>query len=153
MTPFAQRGSAVLLEDIAAVEMTVLIEVVVDRGMDGSEFLQSLYISELRHRSFSSPKRLVRILGSIVKPPTAFLTLDDTHRFHRRAVGPKPVGHDPLRPTVTLHRAPKKRKRSSTIPALRSKDLKHLAFVIDGTPQVMRLAVDPDEHLVQVLGM
>ena len=58
-TPFSERGSAVLLEDIAAVEVAVLVEVVVDRGMGGGEFLQGLYISELRHRSFSSSERLV----------------------------------------------------------------------------------------------
>ncbi len=28
--------------------------------------------------------------------------------------------------------------------------VKHLAFVINGPPQVVRLAVDPDEHLVEV---
>ncbi len=42
MTPFSERGSAVLLEDIAAVEVTVLIEVVVERGMDGGKFLQGV---------------------------------------------------------------------------------------------------------------
>ena len=59
LTPFGERGSVVLLEDIAAVEVAVLVEVVVDRGMGCGEFLQDLYISELRHRSFSSSKRLM----------------------------------------------------------------------------------------------
>ncbi len=59
LTPFSERGSAVLLEDIAAVEVAVLVEVVVDRGLGSSELLQDLYISELRHRSFSSSERLV----------------------------------------------------------------------------------------------
>ncbi len=35
LTPLGQGGSAVLLEDIAAVEVAVLVEVVVDRGVDG----------------------------------------------------------------------------------------------------------------------
>ncbi len=35
LTPFSERGSAVLLEDIAAVEVAVVVEVVVDRGMGG----------------------------------------------------------------------------------------------------------------------
>ncbi len=30
--------------------MAILIEVIVDRGVGGGEFLQGLYISELRHR-------------------------------------------------------------------------------------------------------
>ena len=41
-TPLGQGGCAVLLEDISAVEVAVLIEVIVDRGMDGGEFLQGL---------------------------------------------------------------------------------------------------------------
>ena len=39
MTPFCDRGGAVLLENISAIEVSILIEVVVDRGMNGSEFL------------------------------------------------------------------------------------------------------------------
>ncbi len=54
-----------MLEDVAAVEVTVLIEMIMDRGMGGGEFLQGPYISELRHRSFSSPERLVGVFGSM----------------------------------------------------------------------------------------
>ena len=39
LTPLGQGGRAVLSEDIAAVEVTVVVEVVVDRGVDGGEFL------------------------------------------------------------------------------------------------------------------
>jgi len=35
-------GCAVLLEDISAVEVAVLIEVIVDRGMDGGKLLKGL---------------------------------------------------------------------------------------------------------------
>ncbi len=55
----SERGSAVLLEDIAAVEVAVLVKVIVDRGMGSREFLQGLYVPDLRHRSFSSPERLM----------------------------------------------------------------------------------------------
>jgi hypothetical protein len=73
LTPLGQSSRATLFENIATVEMAVLVEVVVERGMGGGEFLQGLYVSEPRHRSFSSSERLVRILGSIVEPPTALL--------------------------------------------------------------------------------
>ncbi len=36
------------------------------------------------------------------------------------------------------------------IPVLRDENLKYLAFVINRTPQIVRLAIDPDEHLVEV---
>ena len=39
LAPLGQGGGAVLLEDVAAVEVTFEVEMVVDRGVDGSEFL------------------------------------------------------------------------------------------------------------------
>jgi hypothetical protein len=59
LTPFRECGSAVLLEDVAAVDMAVVVKVVVDRGMGGGKLLESFHVSELRHRSFSSSERLV----------------------------------------------------------------------------------------------
>ena len=46
MTPLGQGGGSVLFESIAAVEMAVVVEMVVDRGVDGGEFLQGLDVSE-----------------------------------------------------------------------------------------------------------
>ena len=59
LTPLGQRVGAVLLEDGAAVEMTFEFKMIVDRGMDGREFLQGLYVPEFRHRPFPPSKRLV----------------------------------------------------------------------------------------------
>ena len=59
LAPFSERGSAVLLENVAAVEVAVMIEVIVYRRMDGGKLLQSLDIPESCHRSLSSSKRLV----------------------------------------------------------------------------------------------
>ena len=59
LAPFGHRGSAIFFEGFAAVEMTVEVEVVVDRGMDGSQILQGLHVLKFRHRAFSSPERLV----------------------------------------------------------------------------------------------
>ena len=86
LTPFSERGSAVLLEDFTAVEVAVLVDVVVDRGVGGGKFLQGLYIPEPGHRAFPSPEWLVGILGSIVKPLSAYLTTCDPNDFHRRTV-------------------------------------------------------------------
>ncbi len=59
LTPFRECSSAVLLEDIATVEVTVVVEVVVDRRIGSGKFLERLHVPELRHRSFSSSERLV----------------------------------------------------------------------------------------------
>ncbi len=59
LTPFSERGNAVMFEIVSAVEVTVVVEVVVDRGVGGSKFLEGLYVPEPGHCSFSPSKRLV----------------------------------------------------------------------------------------------
>ena len=130
--------------------MTLQIEVIVDRGMNGSEFLKGLYVPEPGHCSFSSSEWLVRILGPVVEPPAAFLALCHPNSIHCGAIGAKTIRHDHLWPTVTLHRALQKRMRSIAIPAFRGKDFEHLAFLIDCPPEIVRLAVDSNEHLIYV---
>ena len=94
LTPLGQGGRTVLLEDIAAVEVTVLVEVIVDRSMGGGKLLEAFHLPELRHRSFSSSERLVGIFCAIVEPPTARLIGSIADYFHRRSVRPKPVGYN-----------------------------------------------------------
>ncbi len=59
LTPLGQGGGTVLSEDVATTEVTVLIEMVMDRGVDGGKLLQSLYVPELRHRTLSSSEWLM----------------------------------------------------------------------------------------------
>ena len=86
LAPLGQGSGAVLLEDVAAVEVAILVEVVVKRGMDGSELLKGLHVPELRHRPLSSPQRLMRIFGPVVEPATALLSGSITDHVHRRTV-------------------------------------------------------------------
>jgi len=44
---------------------------------------------------------------------------------------------------VTLHGALQELQRSPAISAFRRKNLKHLAFVINGAPKIVRLAIAP----------
>ena len=48
-----------LLEDVAVAEVAIVVKVIVDRGVDGGEFLQGLDVSEFRHCPFPSSERLV----------------------------------------------------------------------------------------------
>jgi len=114
----------------------------------GGELLESFHVPEFRHRSLSSPERLVGIFSPIVELPTTLLIGSIADYFHRSSVRPKAVGYNRPRPSVTLHRALQEFQRSPAIPALRRKDLKYLTFVIYRTPEIMRLSIDPYEHLV-----
>jgi len=67
-TPLGKSGGAVSLKVVSAVEVAFLIEVVVDGGVDGSEFLQASHLPEAQHRTFSSSKWQVGILRPIVQP-------------------------------------------------------------------------------------
>ncbi len=86
----------------------------------------------------------------MIEPPSAPLSLPDSHRFHRGAVRPRPVRHICLRSAKALHRPFEKLEGCPAIPALARENLEHLAFVIHGAPEVVRLAIDPNEGLVQV---
>jgi hypothetical protein len=57
--PFGKGGRAVEFEILAAMKMTFLIEMVVDRSMNGGEFLKRFHVSEFRHRARSSSERLM----------------------------------------------------------------------------------------------
>ena len=47
LTPFRECSSAVLLENVAGVEVAVVVEVIVDRGMGSGKFLESLHVPAL----------------------------------------------------------------------------------------------------------
>ena len=59
LTPLGQRGGAVLLECFAGIEVAFVVEMVLDRGVDGGELLQGLDVSEFRHRPIPSSEWLV----------------------------------------------------------------------------------------------
>ena len=62
-----QRDQASLLVDLPRDEMALLIEVVVDLGVNCAKHLQRLHASKPLHRPFASPKRLMRIFRAIVE--------------------------------------------------------------------------------------
>jgi len=59
LAPFSYCSGALLLENGSAIEMTVGVEMVMDRGVNGGEPLQSFDVTEFRHRPFSSAERPV----------------------------------------------------------------------------------------------
>ena len=59
LTPLGQGGGSALFENVAAIEMAWVVEMVVDRGMDGGECLQGLDVSEPSHCPFPPSKGLM----------------------------------------------------------------------------------------------
>jgi hypothetical protein len=60
------------------------------------------------------------------------------------------VSYDRLQSAATLYLTLQELRRRLAIPALRRKNLEYFAFVINRTPEIARLAVDPYEDLVQM---
>jgi hypothetical protein len=96
--------------------MALLIEMVVDLGVNCAELLQRLHASEPLDGSLSSSKRLMRILRAIVEPTDDLLKIGVADLIHRRRTSPKPVGDDAPRPTVFLHDPLEQLQRRSLVP-------------------------------------
>jgi hypothetical protein len=76
--------------------MPLLIEMVVDLGMNRAELLQRLHAAKPLHCPLSSSKRLVGILRPIVEAATDLVPIGGTDLFHRRGIRAKFVGDDLL---------------------------------------------------------
>ena len=92
----------------------------------------------------------MRILGSIVEPTPRLLACFVSDHFHRCPVGTKAVCHNFEWITVSLHRFLQNPQRSFAIPLLCDECLKDFSFVINGSPEVVRFAVYPNEHLIEM---
>ena len=84
--------------EVSADEVALLAEMIVDRAVYGSEFLECLHPLESLHRPLSSLERLVRILGPIVEPRVYLLTVGVADLFQGGAAGSEAVHDGGLRP-------------------------------------------------------
>jgi hypothetical protein len=91
---------------------------IADGGMNGSKLLQTSHAAEPLHGPFSSSKRQVRILNSVISPAARFLPFSVADVLHRRAIGPEFVGHDMLWPTKAFHQFPEEFQRCLAISPL-----------------------------------
>jgi hypothetical protein len=101
--PLSESGGTVKLEIVTAVERAFLIEMVVDGGMNGDDFLQTSHAAEPFHGSLRSSKRKVGLLSPIVQPASSFPHAGIADLLHRRTVGLHLVGHQYIRAAVSLH--------------------------------------------------
>ncbi len=52
--------------------------------------------------------------------------------------------------SLTLNEFPKESSRRTPVTTRLDEDVEHIAVLVDGAPEVLSLAVDRDEHFVQV---
>src|SRR5580700_4145685 len=93
----------------------------------------------------------MRILSPIVEPTADLVPLGcNTDILHCRRICPKPIGDDAARSPVFLHDPLEKFVRRSRVPPRGSNRFQDLALMVDCAPQIAELAVDLDEHLIQM---
>jgi hypothetical protein len=66
--------------------MALVIEMVVHRGVNWDQFLQTSYVPKSEHCIFPSPKRELRIFTTVVYPAAGFLTGFNPNHLHRGAI-------------------------------------------------------------------
>lgn len=86
IAPLCESGGAVGLEILPTVERALLVEMIMDRGVNCDELLQRSCPTEAKHRPLPSSKRLVRILHTIVGPAASFLTIVDAEVLESRTI-------------------------------------------------------------------
>ena len=83
--------------------MSLQVEMVMDGSMNGDELLQTSHTTKAQHRPFSSSKRLVRILASVVLPAPGFLLVRIADDLHRGAIGAQLIRYHNMRLTIAFH--------------------------------------------------
>ena len=104
-----------------------------------------------QHGTLSSSERQVAVLHPVVLPSAHFTAVEIAQLAHCGRVGPESLGHDGTRLAVPLQGILQKLQSRCFIALFRHKGFEDLALVINRTPQIIPLAVDPDEHFIEVL--
>ena len=82
--------------------MAFVVEVVVDRDVDGSEFLERLHLSKPQHRPLSSSECQVAVLHPVVLPSAHFTAIEIAQFTHRGRIGTQSVGDYGPRSAVAI---------------------------------------------------
>ena len=118
--------------------------------MDGGELLEASHAPKPKHRPLPPSKRLVRILRAIVEPATGFLPVEGAKLTQRRAIGTQSIRQELISRAVPLQCFLEEFQCRLLVPPFGDETLENLAFVIDGAPKGVLLAVDLYENLIQM---
>jgi hypothetical protein len=153
LTPLGDSSVALEFENgvgVAGVKVAPQVEMVMNGSMNGRGFLQTSHTPKAQQRTFSSSKRLMRVLTPIVQPTAGFLLLCIAYFSHCSAVGSQFVDHDDMRVFIASHRFFKEFQCRLAIPSLGDIAFQHFSFVANSSPEVVDFTVDLYRHLVQM---
>ncbi len=90
------------------------------------------------------------VLTAIVQPTTCFLRCFISNYLHRGTVRTQSVRYNHLRFPIPFHDFLKKNHCCLAVASLGNKGFQNLTLVVNGTPQVICLAIDLHKYFVQV---
>lgn len=140
-TPLHESGSPVGFDIVSAAKTARRVEVGVNAGMDGDEFLQRAHPAEAEHRPFAPSKWQMGIFSPIVLAMSDILFVSVSHFFHGGAAGAKIVGDKDMRSAMAFHGFPQEFQCGLAIPTLCHKSFQDFAFVVNSPPKVVRHAI------------
>ena len=119
--------------------------------MSGEEVLRLFGRFEPLHLPFSSSRRSMRVLGTVVEIATLSVLDTGQQLASSHTIASQLVGDDHSRHVLqTLQQPPEEALGGFGIASVLNEDVEHNAVLIDGTPEIMLHALDPDEHFVEV---
>jgi hypothetical protein len=128
--------------------LSTWMEAAVDEGMSGEGVLRLFGRFEPLHLPLSSPRRPLRVLGPIVQISASSVVDVGKQLAPSDAIASQLVGHDhPRDVSQTLQKPPEEALRGVGIAPDLNENVEHNAILIDGAPEVMLDALDPDEDL------
>lgn len=133
-------------------EVTLDIEGVVDGGVGRQEPLRAQLGLELLHVPFPLSDREMGVFGAIVlAQPSRRVKRLEAQDFNRRDVGPQAISYDQLRPNwlITQHLLEEGGRCLGVSASLDGRP-QHLAFVIDGAPEIHLTTPNPTDHFIQM---
>src|SRR5512139_2171595 len=115
------------------------------KSLGGSSTFEAL------HLAFPSSGWLMRVLRSIVLPPTTLMVLLDAEVASGGAIRPQVVSDQSIgNESVFLQQLSHELHRGMLVPFGLDQHIEDLAFGIDGTPQVDHAAIDLEKDLIQM---
>ena len=151
LAPADERPRPEFTKGTAGDQVALDIEVIVDGGMGSKEPLRRSRRSESAPLAFSAARRLVRNFCAVVRPSAGHMTASQVKIAQSRTVGAKPIGDDGVRQVSLPFQQPAHELEGCPpiTPRLHD-DIENFALVVDGAPEIVELAADPDEDLVQM---
>ena len=151
ISPLVRRLGTEYPQRRAGDEMALEVKGVVDGGVHAEKTLRGASRLELLHFALSPSHSLMRVFGSIVLPQPLLMRAGQSQTPEGAGVGAQLVGDQQLgSEALLLEQLAHQSQGRPSVPPTLNQHVEHLAFVVNGTPQIHPLAVDPHHHFVEV---